>query len=109
MRFPRLRRGSSGMDKPTRAEILWHRAEVERDIAALLRKVGSDFTLEDVKDVIYNEEEQDDLAQIIAMFDTGQDAAELDNILDLTTDAWNSFPHKMLGGLSPDELLGRSR
>jgi len=29
----------------------------------------------------------------------------LSNVLELVTDAWNYFPHKTLGGLSPAEKL----
>ena len=39
------------------------------------------------------------------MFDRGGDASELSNVLELVTDAWNYFPHKALGGISPAEKL----
>jgi hypothetical protein len=42
---------------------------------------------------------------MIAMFDTGEGDAELSNILDILTDAWNYFPHKALGGKSPKKML----
>ncbi|HEY4475697.1 MAG TPA: hypothetical protein VJB92_03180, partial [Candidatus Paceibacterota bacterium] len=45
------------------------------------------------------------LTDVIAMFDTGQGAAELQNVLELVNDAWNYFPHKVIGGLSPAEKL----
>ncbi len=38
------------------------------------------------------------------MFDTGQGAAELQNVIELVTDAWNYFPHKVFGGISPADL-----
>ena len=41
----------------------------------------------------------------MAMFDRGGDASELSNVLELVTDAWNYFPHKALGGISPAEKL----
>ena len=41
---------------------------------------------------------------MIAMFDTGE-GDELSNVLDVVTDAWNYFPHKTLGGKSPEEML----
>ena len=69
----------------------------------MLEETESDFGLEDVKEAIYNEEEQDDFTHIVAMFDRGGDASELSNVLELITDAWNYFPHKALGGLSPAE------
>jgi len=59
-------------------------------------------------ELIDNEDGQDALTDIVAMFDTGQDMAELENILDTINDAWNYFPHKIIGGLSPAEMLYNS-
>lgn len=84
-------------------EILQRRKEIEEEIKEMLKETESDFGLEDIKDAIYDEEEQGDFTKIIAMFDRGGEASELDNILELATDAWNYFPHKALGGISPAE------
>jgi len=43
--------------------------------------------LQNVKDAIYNEEDNDDMMKIVAMFDRGGDASKLSNALDLVTDA----------------------
>lgn len=91
------------MNTETKQEIVQRRKEIEQELVALLRETESDFSLEDIKDVIYNEEDSDDLIEVIAMFDRGGDASELENILELTNDAWNYFPHKLLNGLSPAE------
>ena len=71
----------------------------------MLKEAKSDFGVDDIKEIIYNEDGQDGLTDIIAMFDTGQGAAELQNVLELVNDAWNYFPHKVIGGLSPAEKL----
>ena len=71
----------------------------------MLKETKSDFGLDDIKEIIYNEDGQDSLTDIIAMFDTGQGAAELQNALELVNDAWNYFPHKVIDGLSPAEKL----
>lgn len=92
------------MEKLTKQQLIKERREIEEYIVALLRKVKSEFTFEDVKDAIYNETEQGDMTKIIAMFDTGE-GDELSNVLDIVTDAWNYFPHKALGGKSPNEML----
>ncbi|MGB7958246.1 MAG: hypothetical protein WCF77_05430 [Minisyncoccia bacterium] len=92
------------MARTTTQEIIKERREIEEYIVALLKKVKSDFTFKDVTDAIYNETEQGDLTKMIAMFDTGE-GDELSNILDILTDAWNYFPHKSLGGKSPEEML----
>ncbi len=96
-------------------QILKRRKEIEQELVEMLKETdptsprlrrGKErFTLEDIKEVIYNEDGQDSLTDIIAMFDTGQGAAELQNVLELVTDAWNYFPHKVIGGLSPAEKL----
>ena len=57
------------------------------------------------RDVIYNEEDSDYYQHVVAMFDRGVDISELNNILELVSDAWNYFPHKSLNGLSPTEKL----
>jgi len=89
----------------SKKQILERREEIEQDIIDLLSRAESDFTLDDVKEIIYNEEDQDDLTKAISMFDTGKIPNELENILELTNDAWNYFPHKILKGLSPAEKI----
>lgn len=93
------------MEVESKEQIIKRRQEIERDIIDMLSRAESDFTLNDVKEVIYNEEDQDDLTKAISMFDTGKIPDELENILELTNDAWNYFPHKILRGLSPAEKL----
>ncbi len=59
------------------------------------------------KEAIFHEEDTDDMMKVVAMFDRGGDATELENVLELVTDAWNYFPHKVLGDISPAEKLNR--
>lgn len=91
------------MQTETKEEILERRKEIENEISEMLIETESDFSLTDVKDVIYSENEQDDFMHAVAMLDRGGDASELSNALELVTDAWNYFPHKALGGISPAE------
>lgn len=86
-------------------EVLMKRKEIEEDFADIFKETTSDFSLEDVKDFIFHAEDNDDLMGIVKMFDRGGDASDLENILELATDAWNYFPHQSLGGLSPAEIL----
>lgn len=88
-------------------QITERRREIEEELVDKLKEVGSDFSLQDVKDIIYHEEDNDDMTKIIAMFDRGGDISELNDILELVSDAWNYFPHKTLGGLSPAEMMLR--
>jgi len=93
----------------TQQQILEKRQEIEHELGKLLKETGSEFSLKDIKEIIYNEEGTDDPTQIIAMFDTGQGAAALENIMDTVNDAWNYFPHKVLGELAPAEKLREHR
>ena len=70
----------------------------------MLKEIGSGFSLRGIQKIIYHEEDDDDLMKIIAMFDLGN-VMELDNVIELVTDAWNYFPHKVLGGISPKETF----
>lgn len=93
------------MKKENLKDILERRKEIEEEFTEMLKEIKSPFNLEHIKDIIYHEEDQDDLMKIISMFDEGQGAGELENILDLTNDAWNYFPHKSLNGLCPMEMI----
>ena len=93
------------MEIESKQEILERRKEIEQELEEMLKETESDFTLDHVRDVIFHEEDNDDMMKVVAMFDRGGDASELSNVLELVTDAWNYFPHKALGGISPAEKL----
>ncbi len=93
------------MQIESKQQILERRKEIEQELMNMLKETESDFTLDHVREAIYNEEDNDDMMKVVAMFDRGGDASELDNILELVTDAWNYFPHKVLGGISPAEKI----
>lgn len=92
------------MDFKNLEDILVRRQEIEEELLELLRATKSDFGLEDIKEIIYNEEDQDDLTEVVAMFDDGN-IENLSNVLETVNDAWNYFPHKILGGVSPAEMI----
>jgi hypothetical protein len=103
------------MQIESKQQIIERRKEIEQTLTDILqetdptsprlRQAGNNFTLEDVKELIYNEEDNDDFHKLIVMFDRGGDASELSNVLELVTDAWNYFPHKILDGISPAEKI----
>lgn len=93
------------MEIESKQQILERRKEIEQELVEMLKETESDFTLDHIRDVIFHEEDNDDMMKVVAMFDRGGDASELSNVLELVTDAWNYFPHKVLGGLSPAEKL----
>ena len=91
------------MESESKQQILERRKEIEQELVDMLKQTKSDFSLQHIKDVIFYEEEQGDMMEIVSMFDNGGDASELSNILELVMDAWNYFPHEALGGISPSE------
>lgn len=86
-------------------QILERRKEIGRELVDMLKETESDFTLDHIRDVIFHEYDNDDMMKVVAMFDRGGDASELSTVLELVTDAWNYFPHKVLGGISPAEMI----
>ena len=93
------------MQIESKQQIMERRKEIEQELVDMLKETESDFTLDHVRDAIYDEEDNDDMMKVVAMFDRGGDASELSNVLELVTDAWNYFPHKVLSGISPAEKI----
>jgi hypothetical protein len=91
------------MEEHNLTDIFARRQEIELELTKLLEQTGSDFSLEDIQQIIYNEDGHDDMTKIIMMFDTGQGSLEIESILETIIDAWNFFPHKAIGGISPAE------
>ena len=69
------------MEIESKQQILGRRKEIEQELTDMLKETESDFTLDHVRDAIYNEEDSDDMMKVIAMFDRGGDVSELDTIL----------------------------
>lgn len=90
------------------AVILAKREEIEKEILALIQKKKSDITLEEIQDIIYDETNFDDLNNIIRMFDMGS-PYELQNMIETLNDAWNYFPHRVINGLCPAEVLYQNK
>lgn len=91
--------------RPIPLEIFMKRKEIESELENKLKEVRSDFDVEYIKQIIFEEDGTDDLTDIIMLFDTGQGAVELQDVLETVNEAWNYFPHKILDGLSPAEKL----
>lgn len=93
------------MEIESQKEIKDRKKGIEEEIKRMLKECESDFDLDYIKKVVYEEEESDDMMKVVAAFDRGGDVSELENILELATDAWNYFPHKSLNGKSPSEVI----
>lgn len=90
------------------AVILEKRKEIEKELSTLVKKTKSDISLEEIQDIIYDETDFDDLNNIIRMFDMGS-PYELQNVIEILNDAWNYFPHRILNGLCPAEMLHQNK
>lgn len=88
--------------------VLTKREEVEEELSALIKKTKSDISLEEIRDIIYDETDFDDLNDIIRMFDLGS-PYELQNVIETLNDAWNYFPHRVLNGLCPAEVVSQNK
>lgn len=86
--------------------ILQKRKETERKLKYFLKKYRTDLDLDIyyIKDVIYDENGLESLHEIIFLFKEVRDLDELNTIQGVINDAWNYFPHRSLGGLSPHEI-----
>lgn len=91
------------MQIKSQQQILKRRKMIEQELVDMLKETESEFTLRDVKKIIFYEEDGDDMMKVVALFDRGGDIVEMNNILELVSDAWNFFPHEVLGGISPAE------
>lgn len=95
--------------RPIPLEVFMKRKEIEGELENKLKEVKSDFDLEYIKQIIYEEDGADALTDVIMLFDTGQGTIELQDVLETINEAWNYFPHKILDGFSPAEKLSEYR
>lgn len=102
---PHTGKSVRNMEIRDQRQIERRREEIERELKKLLEQAGSDATVEDIRGIVYREEDSDDMMKIVALFDTGDGAVELSTALEAASDAWNYFPHETLRGLSPAEKV----
>ena len=79
--------------------------EIEKELLNLIDNYKANISIDEIKEIIYMEESHDDIEKIINKFELGRDLEEDKKILYLLNDAWNHFPHKALGGISPTEKI----
>jgi hypothetical protein len=90
--------------KMSKKEITEKRREIKVEFEELLVEHSSPFAFNHILDIIKYEDDTDDMMKIVRIFDRGN-PMELENVLELATDAWNYFPHKILKGKSPAEMV----
>lgn len=69
-----------------------------------------EISLQEVKEIILNEKEGNkEFNHLISIFVSKVPGINRANeIAQIISDAWNTFPHKSLGGLSPQEVIKKS-
>lgn len=85
------------------SDILKKRKEIEKQLAFIVNKYKPKLSVNEIIDVIYEEQKHENLNEVIRLFGKVETLVELNNILNIIKNAWNFFPHKSLGGLSPHE------
>lgn len=91
--------------KVTPIEILNKRQQIEKLFEQIIKKSKSSLTLGDIKNIVYNENGQQDIQKIISFFPDIQNFNELQQLTSLIIEAWNYWPHKNINGLCPVEKL----
>ncbi|MCX6716925.1 MAG: hypothetical protein NTV72_03300 [Candidatus Taylorbacteria bacterium] len=90
---------------PVTLEVFDKRKVIERDLARIIKdcKIDKYTDVNDIKQMIFEEDNVKDLSNIIRMFDNGN-TSNLNNVLEIISDAWNYFPHMSINGKCPFEL-----
>ena len=68
---------------------------------------ASQLTLTDLKDIIWNEDSSSVMSRLVFAIAEDNPDVEIEKVMDMIQVAWNTFPHKALNGLSPQELSER--
>ncbi|MCD6471361.1 hypothetical protein J7K86_02435 [bacterium] len=86
------------------------RKRIEFQLREIINYYQIDATFEEIKEMVFNENGQEDFNKLIGLFVSKINSGNLDEInevLKFVNAVWNYFPHKSLKGLSPIEKLNR--
>lgn len=81
---------------------------VTEKLAKLLQKLSlsNPITVDDIKEIIWNAKKSSGSSELFFLLtEQEKDQAIIDEAMHLAQDAWNYFPHRMLGGKSPYDLV----
>lgn len=88
------------------------KSQVESKIEELIKELNlqDEISLDRVKEIIYNEKDGNkECNYLISIFASKvTDINKANEAAQIVSDAWNTFPHKSLGGLSPQEVSKKS-
>lgn len=81
---------------------------VAERLAKLLQKLAlpKPITVDTIKDIIWNARKSSSSSELFfLLIEHEKDQATIDETMRLIQDAWNYFPHRVLGGKSPNDLV----
>lgn len=86
------------------------RAELKRDVAQILKRTDSHYTVNDVLLHIYDSGHgSEDFHKLFTMIGPNHNEVDFQEAVRILQDTWNFFPHRLNNGLSPIELIIQSR
>ena len=87
--------------------------QIENEIIKLIKESNLEdkISLDEVKEIILNEKDGNkEFNYLISMFvSRTHDINKANEVAQIISEAWNTFPHKSLGGLSPQEVIQKSK
>jgi len=84
------------------------REKIESETREIINYYQVDTTFEEMKEIVFNEDGQEDFNKLVELFTSKINSSNLDEInevLKFVQAVWNYFPHKSLKGLSPVEKI----
>jgi len=84
-------------------EFVGKRQEIKKRLLVLIKKTEANISLEEIENIIYEEEGSKSFGEILERFGTKKGEFCLEEIMRAIQDAWNYFPHRSIGGISPME------
>lgn len=87
------------------SDLLKEREEIIKDLKKLIDETSANITTDEIIEIIYEEKGSDSIHDILLLFSNNNDfsMSKMNEILALINKAWNYFPHRSLGGISPLE------
>ncbi len=87
--------------------------QIEQQIEELIKELHleSEISLEEVKDIIWNEKEGNKEFQLLISIFVKKipNLEKANEVAQIISEAWNTLPHRSLGGLSPVEVFRKSK
>jgi hypothetical protein len=92
--------------RPVSLKVIEMRMIATGKLESLLKDSKSEYDLDDIKEMIFDEDGHEDLMELISIFDTGEKGGpKLEDVMEAVNMAWNCFPHNTLDGACPIEKM----